>query len=132
MSAKKSMHAQYLMLKIWKSRVASTICLMNFLIEKKFWPLKNQLSKKCSHEYSKGREFVNISNRDRHYKSDAADEVILLFGHFFVSKEQSQYCDYALETKKLAKKHSHLICSIWPYEWMLKYINNDKVTFKEI
>ena len=32
-------------------------------------------------------------------RSDAADEVRLLFGHFFVSREQSQYCDYALETK---------------------------------
>ena len=27
----------------------------------------------------------------------------LLFGHFFVSREQSQYCDYALETKKWPK-----------------------------
>ena len=32
-------------------------------------------------------------------RSDAADEVRLLFGHFFVSRQQSQYCDYALETK---------------------------------
>ena len=38
---------------------------------------------------------------------------------FFVSSEQSQYCDYALETKKMAKKHSHLICSIWHLQVLL-------------
>ena len=32
-------------------------------------------------------------------RSDTADEVRLLVGHFFVLREQSQYCDYALETK---------------------------------
>ena len=46
----------------------------------------------------------------REKRSDAADEVRMLFGQYC----DVQYCDYSLETKKMAKKHSHLICSIWP------------------
>ena len=40
------------------------------------------------------------------------------FGPFFLSQvnNHSMYCNCSLETK-MAKKHSHLICSIWPIEW---------------
>ena len=47
--------------------------------------------------------------------SDAADEVRMLFDHFFLSQDNNHSTVIVhLRQKKMAKKHSHFICSIWP------------------